>query len=355
MGPMRAESLARDRLKIAAISKYVAQYREELLRELSDEVKVNKTTKRSELLRLGRAQFSQLPESVQRQFLKGQNTSSKDIVESDIVRVALPRSAKMEPSSLGSLGVRELRGGSSNQVAAPSVAWIALEDGFEEAAKPSPPHLHPQAQSTTSPLAQENQQSELSGSRGVREFQKLLAPGAPPSPRPSIKRPRAFLDESAPSENSRLSAPPSTKDAVKRYRVAAKSAPPSEPAPSGVVAKKVELNELNLALAESLGVLQKLLGDAGAHAALATSYRLATGMHVLKGPARVNAAAMLSVAVKMDQTVENASIKRLWSSVAGKGSIEQVKAMERTIFEWLSLHGLEGTYAQERLSMLMQD
>ena len=57
----------------------------------------------------------------------------------------------------------------------------------------------------------------------------------------------------------------------------------------------------------------------------------------------------------MDQTVENASIKRLWSSVAGKGSIEQVKAMERNIFECLALNGVEGTYAQERLSMLMQD
>ena len=98
-----------------------------------------------------------------------------------------------------------------------------------------------------------------------------------------------------------------------------------------------------------------MLGDAGGHAALATSYRLAPATHAVKGPVVVKAAAILSLAVKMDQTVENASIQRLWSSVAGKSSIEQVKAMERSIFERFSLAGLEGTYAQERLSMLMQD
>ena len=200
---MRAQTLTKDRLKTAAISEYVAHYREELLRELPDEVKVNKNKKRAELIRLGRVRFSQLPESVQRQYYKGLNTSGtssrKDIVESEIVRVPLPRSPKMEPSSLGGPGVRELRGGRSNHVAAPSVACLA-GDGVEvEDSRPSPPHLHPQAQSTTSPLAQENQPSESSGSCGVRVFQKFLAPGAPSSPRPSFKRSRAFLEERAPS------------------------------------------------------------------------------------------------------------------------------------------------------------
>ena len=54
----------------------------------------------------------------------------------------------------------------------------------------------------------------------------------------------------------------------------------------------------------------------------------------------------------MELPVENASIRRLWSSVAGKRSIEQVKAVERKLFECFALEGVEGTYAQERLSML---
>ena len=57
----RRETLIQDRLRTAAISKYVSTYRDELLRELPDEAKVNQNTKRSGLLRLGRRRFSQLP------------------------------------------------------------------------------------------------------------------------------------------------------------------------------------------------------------------------------------------------------------------------------------------------------
>ena len=112
-------------------------------------------------------------------------------------------------------------------------------------------------------------------------------------------------------------------------------------------------DEVRLAFAAYLGVLQKLFGDADGLAALATSHRLAAGMHGFKGPVRVKAAAILSLAVKMELTVKNeTSIRRLWSCVAGERSIEQVKAMEQKLFECFALEGVEGTYAQERLSML---
>ena len=248
MGPFRRETLIQDRLKTAAISKYVSTYRDELLRELPDEAKVNKNTKRSELLRLGRRRFSQLPKSDQDQYFK--DAGRKDIVESENVAV------RSSPGNSGVAPLRTVRG------------------------PPSPP-------------------------RGP--------PGGSP-PRASLKRSSAF---------------------------------PSE----GVVKN----DEVRLALAASLGVLQKLFGDADGLAALATSHRMAAGMHGFKGPVRVKAAAILSLAVKMELTVENASIRRLWSSVAGERSIEQVKAMERKLFECFSLEGVEGTYAQERLSMLIED
>lgn len=258
MGPFRRETLIQDRLKTAAISKYVSTYRDELLRELPDEAKVNKNTKRSELLRLGRCRFSQLPKSEQDQYFK--DAGRKDIVESENVAV---------PSSSGNSGVSPLR-----TVRGP----------------PSPP-------------------------RGP--------PGGSP-PRASLKRPSAFLEEPSPSWIG--------------------TSAPSE----GVVKN----DEVRLALAAYLGVLQKLFGDADGLAALATSHRLAAGMHGFKGPVRVKAAAILSLAVKMELTVKNASIRRLWSRVAGERSIEQVKAMEQKLFECFALEGVEGTYAQERLSML---
>ena len=104
-------------------------------------------------------------------------------------------------------------------------------------------------------------------------------------------------------------------------------------------------------LAGTLGKLQQLFGHGDGTAVLATSYRIAPFALEVSAPVKVKTAAILSLALKMNLTVENGSIQKIWCHVAGAGQLKRIKVVEQNIFERLSLDGLEGPYAKERLAM----
>ena len=66
------------------------------------------------------------------------------------------------------------------------------------------------------------------------------------------------------------------------------------------------------------------------------------------------AAAILSLAAKMNHEVDNNEIRKIWCHVAGAGNIAKTKIVEFCIFQRLALDGLVGPYASESLARLAE-
>ena len=108
--------------------------------------------------------------------------------------------------------------------------------------------------------------------------------------------------------------------------------------------------EVMTKLGNSLGKLQDMFGVADGAAVLAAGYRIAPHASGIRATVEVKSAAILSLAVKMNLSVGNASIWKLWRQVAGNGMLDVVKATEMSIFERLALNGMTGPYAKERMA-----
>ena len=248
-------NVAADRAKTAAIAKYVKAFREELLRDIPDEHKVQKEYKRNELLRSGRARFSKEPPSVQQQYFR----------PGDIQELASPK--------------RSLESGSEG-------------DRERVSSKRGASHSSPRA--------------------------RPLRLGANVSP------------EKAPASSG--------SEGVRELGV-------------GGVSNQ---DEVSSALYGMLSKLQQWFGHAEGTAVLAACYRIMPHAMRIGAPVAVKAAAILSLAAKMNHAVENKNLRKLWCNLVGSGSIENVKEVEQSIFEQLALDGLEGPYAKERLAMLAE-
>ena len=113
-------------------------------------------------------------------------------------------------------------------------------------------------------------------------------------------------------------------------------------------------DELMSVLGGTLGKLQQWFGYADGAAVLAASYRIKTHASRVQAPVKLKAAAILSLAAKMNHEVDNEEIRKLWRHVAGAGNIATTKVVEHRIFQRLALDGLTGPYASESLARLAE-
>ena len=93
---------------------------------------------------------------------------------------------------------------------------------------------------------------------------------------------------------------------------------------------------------------------------MAASYRIMPHAVRVQAPVKVKVAAILSLGAKLnlrdakEALVDNEGLRKLWCHVASARNIENIKAVEQSIFKRLVLDGLEGPYAEEKLGMLAE-
>ena len=335
--------VAFDRARTQAIAKYVKEFREELLGDLPDESKANSNLKRNELLRLGRVRFASEPESVQRRYFKPSDLQGRPSVSNRPSTLKRPLEevcecggcAGVEPDSSRSGGVQESKRASPNS------------------AIPATPAVQSAPKSLQRPfLASDLLETRPCGSgcASTGEGVQVSAPTSSGSGcvRESDGGQRA---KGARSEGFQGGAPIALGSAGARELddgLRRRQRPrDDDQATIGMLSQ----DEVLPVLAGTLGKLQQLFGHGDGTAVLATSYRIAPFALEVSAPVKVKTAAILSLALKMNLTVENASIQNIWCHVAGAGQLERIKVVEQNIFERLSLDGLEGPYAKERLAM----
>ena len=322
--------VAFDRARTQAIAKYVKEFREELLGDLPDESKANSNLKRNELLRLGRVRFASEPESVQRRYFKPSDLQGRPSVSNRPSTLKRPLEevcecggcAGVEPDSSRSGGVQESKRASPNS------------------AIPATPAVQSAPKSLQRPfLASDLLETRPRGS-GCASTGEGVQVSAPTSSGSGGVR----ESDGGPRTKGARSGGVRELDDGPRRRPRPRD---DDQATIGMLSQ----DEVLPVLAGTLGKLQQLFGHGDGTAVLATSYRIAPFALEVSAPVKVKTAAILSLALKMNLTVENASIQNIWCHVAGAGQLERIKVVEQNIFERLSLDGLEGPYAKERLAM----
>ena len=385
----RAKTLTADRAKTAAISKYVKVFREELLRDLPDASKVNKNIKRNELVRLGRARFSQEPASVQLQYYTAsdiqalpalkrslelgsvgdtEHKSSKKAAPpssphpSSGVRELIVDTIVEPPSSSGSGGVRELivEPPSSSGSAGVRESDVDMSSaGLDSSAPPSFRADPPQAtldsprprlkRSLASECLEEDPDTVfdkiclecgMSSKVGVPQSSTTSASTTPASSE-SQSSASAGVRELSEGASSSGAATLASATAPARPRLSAPAAPSSR-------SRDELLNELG----GTLRKLQQWFGHSDGASVLAASYRLVPHALTVQAPRKVKAAAILSLAAKMNATVDNKDLRRIWRHVAGTRFTEKCKTVEQSIFNRFAVDGLDGPFANESMAML---
>ena len=367
----RVKTLTADRAKTAAISKYVKVFRDELLRDLPDASRVNKNIKRNELVRLGRARFSQEPASVQLQYYTAsdiqalpalkrslelgsvgdtEHKSSKKAAPpssphpSSGVRELIVDTIVEPPSSSGSAGVRESDVDMSSA-------------GLDSSAPPSFRADPPQA-TLDSPrprlkrsLASECLEEDPAPAARAIECGMSSKVGVPQSSTTSASTTPASSDSqsSASAGVRELSEGASSSGAATLASAAAPARPRlSVPAAPSSRSRDELINELG----GTLRKLQQWFGHSDGASVLAASYRLVPHALTVQAPRKVKAAAILSLAAKMNATVDNKDLRRIWRHVAGTRFTEKCKTVEQSIFNRFAVDGLDGPFANESMAML---
>ena len=406
----RVKTLTADRAKTAAISRYVKVFRDELLRDLPDASKVDKNIKRNELLRLGRARFSQEPASVQQQYYKASDIQAlpalKRSLELGCVGDTEHKSnMKATPPSSPhpSSGVREL-------IVRPVSCELIVEQVSpvrELIVRPRSPGsgdclreliAHPVRDLIVEPPAS-------SGSAGVWESDVDMSSGglsAPPSfqanppqaildsPRPRLKRSslasECLEEDPAPAArcgmSSKVGMPQSSTTLASRpsLPVVCSGRPSPSSANQCCVSASAGVGELSEAASNSCAAtlpgataparlrvsrddellhvlggtllkLQQRFGHSDGAAVLAASYRLVPHALTVQAPVKVKVAAILSLAAKMNATVGNEDLRTIWRHVAGTRDIENGKMVEQSIFNRFAMDSLDGPFASESMAM----
>ena len=369
----RVKTLTADRAKTAAISKYVKVFRDELLRDLPDASRVNKNIKRNELVRLGRARFSQEPASVQLQYYTAsdiqalpalkrslelgsvgdtEHKSSKKAAPpssphpSSGVRELIVDTIVEPPSSSGSAGVRESDVDMSSA-------------GLDSSAPPSFRADPPQATlDSPRPRLKRSLASECLEEDPDTVFDKICLEcgmsskvGVPQSSTTSASTTPASSDSqsSASAGVRELSEGASSSGAATLASAAAPARPRlSVPAAPSSRSRDELINELG----GTLRKLQQWFGHSDGASVLAASYRLVPHALTVQAPRKVKAAAILSLAAKMNATVDNKDLRRIWRHVAGTRFTEKCKTVEQSIFNRFAVDGLDGPFANESMAML---
>ena len=313
--PSRASVLARDRARTCAISRYVAEHRAALLKQIPDQEKMKKNTRRNELLRLGRKLFLQEPQSTQNKYF----TSSGGQV------VAL--------SSTSSGG---------------QVVALSSSEASASCAKSERKRVH----QSPRPAADLEAPAMCSPPRLPRAELEIESP-----PRvklavtrcPSAKKPKSFPGLVVVPSPVKPDTPLDLRMEVGAgAAVAVGATPPS----SGCQV----VSELEKALNKQIPWLWRMYGAAGGADILASCYRwipFAVGLR-RRAPRHVSAAAILSLAAKFhDRQLDNDKVTEIWSRVAGKPNLVDVEEVERRIFEAGCVNNLPGEFASERSRSLL--
>ena len=338
-----------DRAKTAAISQYVKNFRDDLLRELPEEARADRNTKRQELIRLGRARFNQEPQSVQRKYFRPADLAGKPLSSA---------ASGKPPSPASSAEVKAPSGASSPTSAAYELVLVGLPAASTSEQRASTPPLaastpkkRPLSEITPSTSAGAQalvtpglaaQEVQASGCAGVAVGELDVAVAKP------IHQHRLPSGSAGVGELDIAVAKP-----IHQHRLHFHEHVPTKVAtavPRGIGMGMPNQGEVMTKLGNSLGKLQDMFGVADGAAVLAAGYRIAPHASGIRATVEVKSAAILSLAVKMELSVENASIRKLWRQVAGNGMLGVVKATEMSIFERLALSGVTGPYAEERMA-----
>ena len=369
----RVKTLTADRAKTAAISKYVKVFRDELLRDLPDASRVNKNIKRNELVRLGRARFSQEPASVQLQYYTASDIQAlpalKRSLELGSVGDTEHKSSKKAapPSSPHpSSGVRELivdmivEPPSSSGSAGVRESDVDMSSaGLDSSAPPSFRADPPQATlDSPRPRLKRSLASECLEEDPDTVFDKICLEcgmsskvGVPQSSTTSASTTPASSDSqsSASAGVRELSEGASSSGAATLASATAPARPRlSVPAAPSSRSRDELINELG----GTLRKLQQWFGHSDGASVLAASYRLVPHALTVQAPRKVKAAAILSLAAKMNATVDNKDLRRIWRHVAGTRFTEKCKTVEQSIFNRFAVDGLDGPFANENMAML---
>ena len=281
--------LCRDRARTAAISRYVADHRDMLLKDIPDDrLKANKETKRRELVRLGRQRFRMEPESVQQKYL----------------RVC---AADRRPASSVSPGDQD------DQVVAAAPAGSAPSGGQVVKAVPA--------------------SSASSGGQVVAVAPAVVVAAPASVPGPSPKRARV----------ARSLSPPAELELVATTAAATSASQPTTDQPR-------HAGELRQTLSKQIPWLWKRFGSADGAQILSTSYRwihFVIGLHP-RPPCHMAAAAVLGLAAKFHGQDGGADVRQIWSRTAGQSNRMEVEVLEHRIFEAWAVDNLPGDFASER-------
>ena len=290
-----------DRARTAAISLYVADHRPELLKHLPEQAKVDKNVKRTELLRLGRSRFCQEAPEAQREYLQ---------------RATGRAGSRRAPSVGHAAGAALEPDGSCSAGLAPGGAEALGRSGVRERDLAEHDPVASQG-SGASPAQVAGDAGDALASAGA------VAPATPSAKRGSEQSPCPVL---------------------KRARPSVIAEPQPSPRWSATLARRAE-DDVVPVLSCRLALLQRIVGVAAGAEVLAAGYRIARHASAVAAPSQVKVAAILGLAVKLNQQVGKGTIGMLWFSVAGPGAEECVAKVERDIFERMAKDGLVGDCA----------
>ena len=354
----RRNQLRSDRRLTKAISLFLQEQRARLEAQLTPSRRVDRITKRNELMRLARVAFRALPGDEQNKYLHSSAGSSGVGVSSSAPLAAIatpdsqPSAVASSPNSdpdIGSEKVEEVGPAQGNRQAGAMRSWdaMALADSLakakvdfwkgieklgcsEGATAPSSPDL-----GFEQSLADMLGMDALAPSRACQESNKPMArfpirdkrpdvgvygpgkaalpsPGGMQTPSPNSTRVRQYGSLGVGSGSQKQIAEPSKKAA------AVKSA-----------LRDSLIDKASQPLRESYG-------DAGCMEVLAASFRILdvgeSGLMSLRGSLAVKLAALLGVAAKLTQASDDRQhIVKLWASIAGEASEQHVRNMETKV------------------------
>ena len=339
------DTLNRDRARTAAISRYVADRRDELLRDISDQVKANKNIKRQELLRLGRLRFHAESEVVQRKYLADHASARKEQSSQSTRTSSVSSGGEVVVAAAPDSEASTLPGGAD--VVAPSAASSDSEatlPGWCEVVAVAP---HSESSelpdsacgAATAPI------SASSGGQVVEAAPNVVAESSGSQVVAAIPD-RVEVSHGQPKRArlARSLSLPTTELELVSVTMAARSA--SQPT-----------TELRQVMSQHIPWLWKEFGSADGALILSTSYRWVSFAAGLRDriPGHVVAAAVLGLAMKFHGKADSASVRKVWCRVAGSPNIEDVKAAEHHIFEAGAVDNLPGDFASERQLALIAD
>ena len=324
----RRRQIVADRERTAAISMYLADRREDLLKNVSAEAVLDRHRKRKALEKLARVSFKNEPKSVQDHYVSQADAArSEDVVAQDLPQPLEGSLAQDPPGELAAVAHDGVKASGSDPlgdlalvahegVGASGSALVAHEgvgaSGSDLSAQASKPSVGPQVAAVvlcTPP--RKRARPEASCGSG-------WSAGSPPA---KTRRPR-------------LEAGTQTMAQQSVYMEERWSTTGRCPVRDG--------------LARALPVMRALCGDIGAAEAFAQSLRVVDATeramaqwHVSD---KVKIAVIAGIGVKVTQTRKDHLVVRLWSRIAGKAAEPSIRKLEPKIISTWTAKSLASEY-----------